>query len=53
MTETEIRVGFSTLVDAQIFWASLEDPTQYHVVRIVQSNLQGEKLAYLVERNKD
>jgi hypothetical protein len=53
MAVTEVKVGFSTLVDAQIFWAALEDPTQYHIVRIVQSNLQGEKLAYLVERNKD
>lgn len=50
---TEIRVGFPTLVDAQIFWASLENPREYHVTRIEQSHLGGAPLAYLVERNKD
>jgi hypothetical protein len=49
----EQRVGFSTLVDAQIFWASLEDPRKYHIVRIVQNQLYGGVLAYLVEQNKD
>jgi hypothetical protein len=50
---TEERIGFPTLVDAQVFWASLADPREYHIVRIVQYHFQGEKLAYLVERNKD
>jgi len=50
---TEERIGFSTLVDAQTFWASLEDPTQYHIVRIMQNQLYGGVLAYLVEKNKD
>jgi hypothetical protein len=50
---TEERVGFPTLVEAQIFWASLEDPTQYHIARVVQNQLYGGVLAYLVERNKD
>lgn len=50
---TEERVGFSKLVDAQIFWASLEDPTQYHIARVVQSQLYGGVLAYLVEKNED
>jgi len=50
---TEERIGFSTLVDAQIFWASLEDPKQYHIARVVQNQLYGGVLAYLVERNKD
>jgi hypothetical protein len=49
----EQRIGFSTLVDAQIFWASLEDPRKYHIVRIVQNQLYGGVLAYLVEQNKD
>ena len=50
---TEERIGFSTLVEAQVFWASLEDPTQYHIARVVQNQLYGGVLAYLVERNKD
>lgn len=50
---TEERIGFPTLVDAQVFWASLEDPREYHIVRIVQHHFGGEKLAYTVERNKD
>jgi hypothetical protein len=50
---TEERIGFPTLVDAQIFWASLEDPTQYHIARVVQHQLYGSVLAYLVERNED
>ena len=50
---TEERIGFPTLVDAQIFWASLEDPTQYHIARIVQHQIYGSVLAYLVESNKD
>jgi hypothetical protein len=50
---TEERIGFPTLVDAQIFWASLEDPTQYHIARVVQHQLYGSVLAYLVESNKD
>lgn len=50
---TEERIGFLTLVDAQVFWASLEDPTQYHIARVVQNQLHGGVLAYLVERNKD
>jgi len=50
---TEERIGFPTLVDAQVFWASLEDPTQYHIARIVQHQIYGNVLAYLVERNKD
>jgi hypothetical protein len=49
----EQRIGFSTLVDAQIFWASLEDPREYHIVRIVQNQLYGGVLAYLVEKNED
>jgi hypothetical protein len=50
---TEERIGFPTLVEAQVFWASLEDPTQYHIARVVQNQLYGGVLAYLVERNKD
>ena len=50
---TEERIGFPTLTEAQIFWASLEDPTQYHIARVVQNQLYGSVLAYLVERNKD
>jgi hypothetical protein len=50
---TEERIGFPTLVDAQVFWASLEDPTQYHIARIVQHQIYGSVLAYLVEQNKD
>jgi hypothetical protein len=50
---TEERIGFPTLVEAQVFWASLEDPTQYHIARVVQHQLYGSVLAYLVESNKD
>jgi hypothetical protein len=50
---TEERIGFPTLVDAQVFWATLEDPREYHIVRIVQHQLYGSVLAYLVERNED
>lgn len=50
---TEVQVGFSDLISAQVFWASLEDPTQYHLVRIQNRALDGEVLAYLVVRNKD
>ena len=50
---TEERIGFPTLVEAQVFWASLEDPTQYHIARVVQNQLYGGVLAYLVERNED
>ena len=50
---TEERIGFPTLVDAQVFWTTLEDPREYHIVRIVQHQLYGSVLAYLVERNED
>ena len=50
---TEERVGFLNLVDAQVFWASLEDPTQYHITRVVQNQIYGGVLAYLVEKNED
>jgi len=50
---TEERVGFLNLVDAQVFWASLEDPTQYHIARVVQNQIYGGVLAYLVEKNED
>jgi len=50
---TEELIGFTTLVDAQVFWASLEDPHEYHISRVRNQSLDGNVLAYLVESNKD
>jgi hypothetical protein len=49
----EILVGFSDLVSAQVFWTTLDDPTQYHIARIHNQSLDGDVLGYLVVKNKE
>jgi hypothetical protein len=49
----EILVGFSDLISAQVFWAALEDPTQYHISRVHNQSLDGNVLAYLVVKNEE
>jgi hypothetical protein len=50
---TEVQVGFPDLISAQVFWAGLEDPTQFHIARIHSGGLDGAVLAYLVVKNKE
>ena len=50
---TEVQVGFPDLVSAQIFWAGLEDPKQFHISRIHNGGLNGAVLAYLVVKNAE
>jgi hypothetical protein len=50
---TEMLVGFPDLISAQVFWASLEEPEKFHIVRIHNGALDGKVLAYLVTKNEE
>jgi len=50
-TVTEIMFGFKEVIPAQIFWASLADPKEYHIAKIVDGD-SGETLGYLVKENE-
>ena len=50
-TVTEVMFGFKEVIPAQIFWASLADPKEYHIAKIVDGD-SGETLGYLVKENE-
>ena len=47
--ETTIRVGFKTLELAQNFMSLLKEPSRYEIMKIVDKELSGPVIAYIVE----